>query len=127
MLNLVLVAKADGEIKPIDVLYLSRCKNKIDASHRTLADAIMRSYWESVVPVGEIVGNEQCLKDMINMAMIDGDISCSVKQEITKYIDVAKIPKTRVEHLMREAMNRFNNEVKDIEVENAVRIGKITK
>ncbi len=125
LLNLVLVAKADGEIKPIEVLYLSRCKNKRDANHHTLADAIMRSYWEDVGSVGGLLGDEETLKDMINMAMIDGTTDPHEQGLIIRFIDAARIPATRVETLMREAMARMQDEVRAVSAENDVRLGRI--
>jgi hypothetical protein len=123
-MNLVLVSKSDGQIKPIEVLYLSRCKNKLDANHKTLADAIMRSYWEDVNPIGEMIGNEQTLKDMITMALMDGDIGNDERDIITKFIDVSKIPKNRIEILTNEAVARFNNELTEVNRENEVRLGR---
>ena len=125
LLNLVLIAKADGELRPIEVLYLSRCKNRMDANHRTLADAIMRSYWEDVGSIGEVLGNEQALKDMINMAMVDGAINADEHGLITKYVDVAKISKDRVEIIMRDAIIRFNDELLEVDKENSVRLGRL--
>ena len=126
LLNLVLVARADGVMKPIEVLYLSHCKNKLGANHRTLADAVMRSYWEDGAKCGEVLSTESALKDMITMALADGDISENERKVVARYIDAHSIPSARVESLMREAVVRFNLELKELEHENRIRMGKFS-
>ena len=124
LLNLVLVAKANGDVKPIEVLYLSRCRTKIDGNHHTLADSIMRSYWESVTETGSMISDEATLKDMLIMAMADGDTSSEEQELVCRFIDIAKISQQRVEAIMREAMNRYNDEMRGVNDDNEIRMGK---
>ena len=124
LLNLVLVAKANGDVKPIEVLYLSRCRTKVEGNHRTLADSIMRSYWENVTRTGSMISDEATLRDMLLMAMSDGDTSFEEQDVVNKFIDIAQISQQRVESIMREAINRFNEEMKCVNEDNEVRMGK---
>ncbi len=124
LLNLVLVAKANGEVKPIEVLFLSRCRSKVDGDHRTLADAIMRSYWEDGCRTGSLISDEATLRDMIIMAMADGERSAEEQAVVSRFIDAARIPPQRVEALLREAADRFNDEMKRVGDDNEARIGR---
>lgn len=125
LLNLVLVAKANGEVKPIEVLFLSRCRTKVDGSHRTLADAVMRSYWEGETRTGSLISDETTLRDMIIMALADGQQTADEQAVVCRFIDVAKIPAQRVEALLREATDRFNAEMRAVDDANEVRIGRL--
>ena len=124
LLNLVLVAKANGDVKPIEVLYLSRCRTKVEGNQHTLADSIMRSYWENVTRTGSMISDEATLKDMLIMAMSDGDTSSEEQELVCKFIDITKITQQRVESIMREAMEIFNEEMKGVNEDNEVRMGK---
>jgi len=125
LLNLVLVAKANGEVKPIEVLYLSRCRSKVDGNHQTLADSIMRSYWENETRTGALISDEVTLKDMVIMAMSDGEMTKDENDVVFRFVDVAHICAQRVEMLMREAVMRFNDEMKAVNHENEIRMGRI--
>ena len=125
LLNLVLVAKANGEVRPIEVLFLSRCRSKVDGNHRTLADAIMRSYWEDGCRTGSLISDEATLRDMIIMAMADGERSAEEQAVVSRFIDAARIPPQRVEALLREAADRFNEEMRAVGEANEVRVGRL--
>jgi hypothetical protein len=124
LLNLVLVAKANGEVRPIEVLFLSRCRSKVDGNHRTLADAIMRSYWEDGGRTGSLISDEATLRDMIIMAMADGERSAEEQAVVNRFIDAARIPPQRVEALLREAAERFNDEMRRVGDDNEARLGR---
>jgi hypothetical protein len=125
LLNLVLVAKANGEVKPIEVLFLSRCRSKVDGNHRTLADAIMRSYWEDETRTGSLISDEATLRDMIIMALADGEQTADEQAVLCRFIDATKIPSQRVEALLREATDRFNDEMRSVDEANTLRIGRL--
>lgn len=125
LLNLVLVAKANGEVKPIEVLFLSRCRSKVDGNHRTLADAIMRSYWEDETRTGSLISDEATLRDMIIMALADGEQSADEQAVVCRFIDAVKLPSQRVEALLREATDRFNDEMRAVDEANSLRIGRL--
>lgn len=125
LLNLVLVAKANGEVRPIEVLFLSRCRSKVDGNHRTLADAIMRSYWEEGCRTGSLISDEATLRDMIIMALADGERSAEEQAVVNRFIDAARIPPQRVEALLREAAERFNDEMRAVDEANTIRIGRL--
>lgn len=127
LLNLVLVARADGEAKPIEVLYLSRCRTRLEADHRTLADAVMRSYWEEAVTTGGIITDENALADLIRISLIDGATSDPEQAAILRFIDAAKIPRSRVEAVFREAAHSLAREAAEIARDNDLRIARLAE
>lgn len=125
LLNLVLVARADGEVRPIEVLYLSRCRARVEGSPRTLADAIMRSYWEESARTGSLIADEGTLRDLVTMAMLDGVTDPAEQAVVERFVDAARIPSARVEAIMREAMQRFAAERAAVDAENELRLGRL--
>ena len=108
LLNLVLVARSDGELRPIEVLFLSTCRAKLDASNCTLADAVMRSYWEGAVSTGGIISNEQDLRDMITMSILDGCTDIAEQDMVFKFVDSVQVPNYRVEAIIRESFSQLH-------------------
>ncbi len=110
ILNLVLVARADGELRPIEVLWLSSARAALDGSQRTLADAIIRSYGGQPIATGSLISDERCLRDMVLMAVIDGHTDEAEMRMVEAFIDCAKIPAERVSAIVREALQRAGRE-----------------
>ncbi len=126
LLNLVLVAKADGEVRPIEVLFLSRCRSRVEGDHRTLADAVMRSYWEDETRTGSLISDEATLRDMIIMAMADGERTAGEQAVVYRFIDAARITPPRVDAILREASDRLNDELRAVGEVNELRIGRLS-
>ncbi len=125
LLNLVLVARADGEVRPIEVLYLSRCRTRLAGDRRTLADAVMRAYWEEEIRSGGPLADERLLRDMIAMALIDGRTSAAEQAVVVRFVDLARIPQQRVEAIIREALQSLPDEHAAIERENLTRLASL--
>ncbi len=123
LLNLVLVARADGEVTPIEVLFLSRCRTRLGANHLTLADAVMRSYWEDAVKMGGIIADENVLRDMIRMAILDGRTDAAEQDLAMRFVDTSVIPAERVQALIRETFQGLDLEHAGIERDSDRRMG----
>jgi hypothetical protein len=104
LLNLVLVARVDGDMKPIEVLFLSRKRQELSGKITTLADAIIRSYEEEMRVPYDLISKEQVLFDMVVMALIDGTTDHKEQDLVFTYIDATKLESHRISTIIRNAM-----------------------
>lgn len=114
LLNLVLVARADGDMKPIEVLFLSRKRHELSGRITTLADAVIRSYGEDIKVPYELISKEQVLFDMIVMALIDGTTDTKEQDLVFAYIDATKLESQRISTIIRNAINFAQQQRSDI-------------
>lgn len=106
LFNALLVARADGALRPIEVLMVSTVRAELGADKRTLADAVMRSFDGATPAGGSLIQDEQSLRAMVEMALIDGDFAPSEHAVVTAFIDAARVPRPRVEAIVRECIGR---------------------
>ncbi len=110
LLNLVLVARVDGTLHPLEVLFLSRCRDRVVGSKLTLADAVMRSFLDGDLRPVNLITDEAVLRDMVRMAAMDGTTTASETNLIAKFLDIARIPRDRAEVVIREALAGMEHE-----------------
>jgi hypothetical protein len=106
LFNALLVARADGALRPIEVLMISTVRAELGADKRTLADAVMRSFDGTKPASGSLIQDEQSLRAMVEMALIDGEIAPCEHAVVTAFIDAARVPRLRVEAIVRESIER---------------------
>ena len=114
LLNLVLVARSDGDMKPIEVLFLSRKRHELSGRITTLADAVIRSFGEDFKTPYELIQKEHVLFDMIVMALIDGITDSKEQELVFAYIDATKLESQRISAIIRNAINYAQQQRSDI-------------
>lgn len=117
LLNLVLIARADGEMKPIEVLFLSRRRNAVTGSALTLSDAVIRSFSEQLSIPDTLIRSERVLHDMIVMSLIDGTTHEAEQQMVCEFIDACELPAHRVTSIIKSALMSIEHERAAIAVE----------
>ena len=110
LLNLVLIARSDGEVRPIEALYLSRCRDQVSGDRLTLADAVLRSYTDAELRTVNPITDERILRDLVRMAVIDGRTDPAEQALAERFIDQARLPRLRVEAIIREAFVGLEDE-----------------
>jgi hypothetical protein len=114
LLNLVLVARADGDLKPIEVLFLSRKRSELSGQITTLADAVIRSLSEDFIVPYDLINKEHTLFDMIVMALIDGTTDPNEQDLVLNYIDATQLESHRVTSIIRNAITHAQQQRSDI-------------
>jgi hypothetical protein len=114
LLNLVLVARADGDLKPIEVLFLSRKRSELSGQITTLADAVIRSLSEDFIVPYDLINKEHTLFDMIVMALIDDTTDPNEQDLVLNYIDATQLESHRVTSIIRNAITHAQQQRSDI-------------
>lgn len=103
LLNVILMARVDGELVPMEILLLSRVRDQVGADQRTLADAVLRSYFDRATRIETMLGDEHSLRSMVIMALIDRDYRAQERELIEAFVELAVIPAERVRAIIAEA------------------------
>lgn len=115
--NVLTVFDADGDLRPIEVLYSEYLRQRLDLNQQQAAEALLVSRFEppSLFIHESDITNEQNLVDMLVAKRLDGTIDPCEAVLVSEFILEAAIPEHRLVSLRDDAAHRhrrFSNKIR---------------